>query len=564
MNQPLPALRVERAKLVNPRPGDRKRLTRALELATPASTGIPENALLLVRRLRLDRPLAAGVEGFGGELVDRIRAAKVGARHGALGAGESVYFEDSHALEAAIVGAWLAGERLPDVVRRSIAGSEMPLLRWRRRWLADVHNLPALVATLAARGTAGPWLARFEEGELAAATERLIRAHGGDAGWGGAVQAQDPARLPRADRPDAATRPTASRSTAIAEAVALARASASRVAVQRLIAAALLAARRPALVATEAFSEALAELSAACAVPRARNEMASAAAIASSFVEGRAPGGAPSKPASADEPRRRAHSSIRRARPFAASFAAPASAEAPAHSPAKVGIAPQEPAPEAAVQPAIASKYAGLFFLLNMFLSLGLYGDFTDPARRLRGLSPFELLVMLGRHWRGDDFAKDPIEPALRSLAGLGPSERLGRDFEVPVWEVPPDWLIAWEPGSTRVVEGRFGTSRWHHGGFPVADHWHAARSPAWLRRRWVACLARYVAARLARALGMEDTGQAVAALIALPGEIRVDPQHVEVSFALDAHPLAIRLAGLDRDPGWIPAAGRSIGFRFT
>jgi hypothetical protein len=52
--------------------------------------------------------------------------------------------------------------------------------------------------------------------------------------------------------------------------------------------------------------------------------------------------------------------------------------------------------------------------------------------------------------------------------------------------------------------------------------------------------------------------------LIALPGEIRIDPEHVEVSFALDTHPLAIRFAGLDRDPGWIPAAGRSVGFDFA
>lgn len=565
MNQPLPALRVERAKLVNPRPGDRERLTRALELATPASTGVPANALLLVRRIRVDRPLATGVEGWGGELVDRIRAAKASARRGALGAGDSLYFEDAHALEAAIVDAWLAGERLPDVVRRLIADSDTPLLRWRRRWFADVRNLPALIATLVAAGTAGAWLAQFEESELTAATERLIRAHGGDAGWGRAAEVRDPGRPPAADRLGVATRSAARRSRAIDEAVAIARASAPQAGAQCLIAVALLARRRPALVATQGFGDALVGMSATRPAPRARSATGSSELLIEPSVdEAGGPAVPASKSASADEPRRRSRGYVRKTPRSAVGSAAPASTEAVPHSQAGTRVPRQERAPEVAVFTTIASEYAGLFFLLNIFLSLGLYGDFTDPARRLRGLSPFELLLMLGRHWCGAGFARDPIEPALRSLAGLGKSERVGRDFEAPVWEAPPAWLAAWEPGPARVIHGRFGTSRWHYDGFPIADHWRVARAPSWLRRRWVACLARYVAARLARALGMEDPEQAVARLIALPGEIHVDPEHVEISFALDAHPLAIRLAGLDRDPGWIPAAGRNVEFRFT
>ena len=66
------------------------------------------------------------------------------------------------------------------------------------------------------------------------------------------------------------------------------------------------------------------------------------------------------------------------------------------------------------------------------------------------------------------------------------------------------------------------------------------------------------------RALGLENAREAVATLIERRGTIHVESDRVEIAFALDAHPLAIRLAGLDRDPGWIPAAGRSIGFRFA
>jgi len=37
----------------------------------------------------------------------------------------------------------------------------------------------------------------------------------------------------------------------------------------------------------------------------------------------------------------------------------------------------------------------------------------------------------------------------------------------------------------------------------------------------------------------------------------------LDLHFTLDALPLAVRLAGVDRDPGWIPSAGCDIRFCF-
>jgi hypothetical protein len=51
--------------------------------------------------------------------------------------------------------------------------------------------------------------------------------------------------------------------------------------------------------------------------------------------------------------------------------------------------------------------------------------------------------------------------------------------------------------------------------------------------------------------------------LIRRYGRIAVTPAHVEVSFSLETHPIEIRMAGLDRDPGWIPEAGRHVAFHF-
>jgi len=42
-----------------------------------------------------------------------------------------------------------------------------------------------------------------------------------------------------------------------------------------------------------------------------------------------------------------------------------------------------------------------------------------------------------------------------------------------------------------------------------------------------------------------------------------VTPSRLDLHFSLAGHPLEIRLAGLDRDPGWVPAAGRTIAFHY-
>jgi hypothetical protein len=38
----------------------------------------------------------------------------------------------------------------------------------------------------------------------------------------------------------------------------------------------------------------------------------------------------------------------------------------------------------------------------------------------------------------------------------------------------------------------------------------------------------------------------------------------VDVHLGLDDLPISLRVAGLDRDPGWIPAAGRSVRLHFA
>ncbi|HZI57195.1 MAG TPA: hypothetical protein VFF39_10490, partial [Verrucomicrobiae bacterium] len=84
--------------------------------------------------------------------------------------------------------------------------------------------------------------------------------------------------------------------------------------------------------------------------------------------------------------------------------------------------------------------------------------------------------------------------------------------------------------------------------------------SPANRLHRWVGWMASYFRARLVRALGRED---AVALLCTRPARVVFTLTHIDVTFSLDHHPIELRMAGLDRDLGWIPAAGRYLAFHF-
>lgn len=72
-----------------------------------------------------------------------------------------------------------------------------------------------------------------------------------------------------------------------------------------------------------------------------------------------------------------------------------------------------------------------------------------------------------------------------------------------------------------------------------------------------------YLRSRLGRALGCGDAADLPRMLCRQKARVSATAAHVDVFFALDRHPIEIRLAGLDRDPGWVPAAGRCIAFHY-
>lgn len=552
------------ARVRNGGPGDAARLRRACAQATPGATGVPEKALLVIANLRSDRPLARTGEAFAAALIASIRARKRSARRGgAISDTDDVYFEDDDALETALVTSTLAGDRLPAVLVAAIPDLAQPLTRWRRHVLRDPRRLPMIVTALIRNGTAAPWLARFDDHEISRAADLILRHAGVDdtvatfaARWN-IAEADQPADPPHPHFvPDAVRR-----------AVAAAENTGARAPIRILLAVAMLAAERPDMLATRAFARALETLRAdtpalqsdravpqpaGTATDRAARPAVSAANLRGSDAPNRKtprPGhvGAGPAPSTADHfPSSPAH------QPVAGPPLPRRRSDAGNTTPCSDPLAPTMASTE--------SDFAGLFFLLTSFATLGLYGDFSSPRTRIAGLSPFELMLLVGQRWFGTAFERDPLPALLRALAGIAPSAPVGRDFEASVWQIPDDWLAPWPQGEARTI----GRSRWHRAGFPISDDPGIPRSRAARRRRWVDCFARYLEARLARALGETDRRRAFATVGQRRGRVMVVGDHLSIAFSLDDHPIELRLAGLDRDIGWFPAAGRSIGFVFT
>ncbi len=248
----------------------------------------------------------------------------------------------------------------------------------------------------------------------------------------------------------------------------------------------------------------------------------------------------------------------------------------------------------------IVTSHGGLFYLLNAALTLGLYGDFTAPRAQGLSLSPWDLLAWLGQHWFGRAFRRDPLWRLLADLAGRAPKR-------APSWRVDPpsqwapgdDWLRPWAPMAMleHGVDRRARRLQVRHpAGFAVFDVPRETRlRPAAQARalclsretamrarlrpspsmsspalpvdpglRWLHRFAHYMAARLMRALGTASPREAVALLCRHAAEVRCDASRVEIALSLAHLPLPVRIAGLDRDPGWIPAAGRDVRFHFS
>jgi hypothetical protein len=156
-----------------------------------------------------------------------------------------------------------------------------------------------------------------------------------------------------------------------------------------------------------------------------------------------------------------------------------------------------------------ATRAGGVFYLLNAAIALGWFGDFTAPRHRGLPASPWQFLMVAGSQLTPRGLARDPLWPLLARLHGA-------------------------EPQVGAITRRTFNEQH-----LPV------------------------LRAALARALGRADARSAARCVCVQRARVTTTATHVDVWFGLASHPVAIRLAGLDRTPGWIPAAGRVVTFHY-
>ena len=243
----------------------------------------------------------------------------------------------------------------------------------------------------------------------------------------------------------------------------------------------------------------------------------------------------------------------------------------------------------------IDTEYGGVFYLINLGIFLGLYGDFTTPRNPGISLPIWDFLALTGEQVVGEDMRKDSTWSLLSRLAGRNQDQEPGEGFIPPEeWRVPSEWLRPFPEGNIwkwNVHSGRLIVN--HSDGFSVIDL-EAKEDPiAQLHEatedyramgafeleqdnsadpvdqksaidRWMGWIMPYIRARLIKALGLRESGEIAGKLCNHHARVTVTPTHLDVFFKLSELPIAIRLSGLDRDPGWVPAAGRYIKFHFA
>lgn len=254
--------------------------------------------------------------------------------------------------------------------------------------------------------------------------------------------------------------------------------------------------------------------------------------------------------------------------------------------------------PPASCSQAVSTTHGGLFCLLNAAIVLDLYGDFTRPAEPGIGLSPWDFLALAGERLVGTSIRRDPVWPLLAELAGREPRMKPGAFFEPPrAWRIPIAWLAPFAGGRAawRWSDEHGRLRVFHPAGFCVLDV-ARGRGPAEARvlrelaplregtsdplvhapgrfpapaasplDRWLDWVTPYLGRRiaLALALGARAVRPAMRHLVCRPARVEVGAARVDIRSPLADLPIDVRLAGLDRDPGWIPAAGRFVAFRY-
>ncbi len=259
--------------------------------------------------------------------------------------------------------------------------------------------------------------------------------------------------------------------------------------------------------------------------------------------------------------------------------------------------------PNSLITDGIETRLAGVFYLLNVFISLDVRSTF-DSCFQNNCFGTWALLEVVARallSYKPSD-ANDPIWTALTHLdgrtSGSNPANDVLGDNDIVL---PASWVKEFNEqfGAWQWAIRKKRLCLWNEYGLPVAlvrcDDRPPSKLvyaildrlgvvPTTLRRQpfahapltplraavadaaseglcdWLAVVVPFLRYRLKLALGHTAT---LDDMLRRPGRIHLTSSHVDLVQPLDSVSLAARLAGLDRDPGWLPSEGRVVLFHF-
>ena len=236
------------------------------------------------------------------------------------------------------------------------------------------------------------------------------------------------------------------------------------------------------------------------------------------------------------------------------------------------------------------TQIGGVLFLINVLEWMGLFGHL--PA----GHSPWRVIAALARALMGNEFSRyahDALWEVLVSLDQTAPSAAV---MSVANFRLRPEWLRL-DPQAERHWMAHADSNRLlvtdAAAGYVVLDEPlngrlaadvlaaaledYAAQGVEWLPylpaifpaggvEEWTARLALFLQTGLVFWLGLEEKSDhaITAALLARPGRLLVSRTHIDFFSPPDRVSIAVRRAGLDRDPGWQPDLGYIVLFHFV
>jgi hypothetical protein len=206
----------------------------------------------------------------------------------------------------------------------------------------------------------------------------------------------------------------------------------------------------------------------------------------------------------------------------------------------------------------VRTGLAGVLFLINALKRLELFDRLDDHFGVTSSIGGWAWLEIVARSLLGGrrkGAASDPIWDVLATLDGRQTGTAISGTFRGPrSYELPEDW-----PAPVRAYRPTGRRSQRRPLGF----------KPAQPLGRFLETLLPYLRWRLLNGMSLEarsardEDALLVSRLLYRRGRLSYTRTHVDLHMGMDQVDIAVRLAGLDANPGWVPALGRVVTFYY-